>query len=164
MKRNGTLRSSCKSGGGDTCALDFLLQAASPSSVADTHSTIAARAIHMRRKLIDEDSFEVILLFSYDQHFELPIFRRGEEKTMSFRIERHSLGPRGGLHRFDYRIHVRAVLMNNSDGAFAIGVENQLRLRIKSRGIDVISDRQRGDHLARVGVQHGHNLTPASDE
>src|SRR5580704_1883098 len=103
MKRNGTLTSSCKSAGGDTCALDFLLQAVSPSSVANAHSTVAACARDMRRKLIDEASLEIILLFSHDQYFKLPIFRCGEEKTMSFRIQRHGLGPRRGLHRLQDR-------------------------------------------------------------
>src|ERR1039458_2322380 len=76
----------------------------------------------------------------------------------------HSLRARRGLYRLDNGVFVRTVLVNDRDGAFAVGIENQLGLRVEGRGVDVIADRQRGDDLSRIGIEHSHDLAAAAEK
>src|SRR5579864_105462 len=160
-KRNGVVTSSCKSAV-DVCALDFLEQAVSARSAAPTNSTTTICGVSCERigKALIRNQF----LLSHAQHFELSVLCRGEEKPVGLRIQRHGLGPRCSLHRLNHRIFVGTVLVNNGDGAFAIGVKNQSGLLVKGRCVDVVSNRQRGEHLPGVGVYYGHNLAAAAQE
>src|SRR5271165_968031 len=83
---------------------------------------------------------------------------------MGLGIERHRLGARQSLHRFDHRVLVRAVLVNHGNSAFAIGVEDHPGFGVEGCRVDVIADGQRGDDLAGVGIHYGHDFAAAAQE
>src|SRR3984885_6993586 len=152
------------------CAFDFFVQQVSASSVAAASKTTTACAAGGGRELIRIDlivgnrNCRNQLLFSHDQHFELSVFYGGEEELVRLGVERHSLGSRHGLYGLDEGIFVGAVFMNHGYRALAVGVGDELGLRIEGGGVDVIADGQRGDDLTGVGVHHRHDFAAAAQE
>src|ERR1700731_355690 len=54
--------------------------------------------------------------------------------------------------------------MNHSDSPFAVGIGDQFCLGIESGCIHVVTDRQRGDDLAGVGIHDGHEFVAAANK
>ena len=82
---------------------------------------------------------------------------------MRLKIERHGLRSGQRLHRFDRRVFVRAILVNDRDGAFPVGVEDEPGVRIEGGRIHVIADRLGSEHLPCVRAHDRHHLA-ATDE
>src|SRR5208337_473445 len=153
--------SSCKSTA-EVCALGFFVQQVNASSVAAAQKTTAAGAKDVRRKLIREgpDGIRtgIRLLFSHNQHFELPCLSRGKIKALLGRVERHGSCARGGPDRLHRRVLIRRILVNHVHRSIAVREEDESFFGIKRGGIYVIADRQSLDHLPGFRIYNRRNL------
>ena len=83
---------------------------------------------------------------------------------MRFGVQRHSLGFRQSLDGFDHGVCVGTVLADYRDGAFAVGVVDQLGFFVLGGSVDVIPDRHRSDHLTGVSVHDSHHFAAATEK
>ena len=83
---------------------------------------------------------------------------------MRFRIEGNCPGAKLRLQLLHDRDVVRRILSCDDGYTFAAGRKNELGCLVKNTTVDPTSDRNFGNHFARIAIQHHHHLIVTSGE
>src|SRR6266568_3632630 len=103
-------------------------------------------------------------LSPHHQYFKLPRFCGGKVEAFGYRIERHSLRPRGSPNSVDGGVQVGRTLVKDADRTVAVGEEYKASIGIERRSVDVITNRKRLDYFPGISIHNSRHFAATTDE